>query len=107
MSFENDKYSVDKHPYEWCLSQSKRLKATYPQMNILMRNRKLLTKIPSKSEHSVRCICSKRYTLDDIANTLQDVRKIKKIGNYSPYKSSGFRDKQPFRVEFKSNQERE
>ncbi|MBW0584954.1 hypothetical protein O181_124669 [Austropuccinia psidii MF-1] len=25
MSFENDKYSVEKGPYEWCLRQSKRL----------------------------------------------------------------------------------
>ncbi|MBW0556274.1 hypothetical protein O181_095989 [Austropuccinia psidii MF-1] len=43
MSFENDKYSVDKDPYEWCLRQSKRLKAMDPQMNIQMRNQKLLT----------------------------------------------------------------
>ncbi|MBW0533966.1 hypothetical protein O181_073681 [Austropuccinia psidii MF-1] len=40
MSFENDKYSVDKDPYERCLRQSKRLKATNPQMNIQMRNHK-------------------------------------------------------------------
>ncbi|MBW0513812.1 hypothetical protein O181_053527 [Austropuccinia psidii MF-1] len=26
MSFENDKYSVDKDPYEWCLKKSKYLK---------------------------------------------------------------------------------
>ncbi|MBW0534490.1 hypothetical protein O181_074205 [Austropuccinia psidii MF-1] len=29
MSFENDKYSVDKAPYEWCLRQSKRLKVVH------------------------------------------------------------------------------
>ncbi|MBW0583169.1 hypothetical protein O181_122884 [Austropuccinia psidii MF-1] len=46
MSFENDKYSVDKDPYEWCLRQSKRLKAIHPQMNIQMRNHKLLTQLP-------------------------------------------------------------
>ncbi|MBW0588873.1 hypothetical protein O181_128588 [Austropuccinia psidii MF-1] len=46
VSFENDKYSVDKDPYEWCLGQSKRLKAIDPQMNIQMRNHKLLTQIP-------------------------------------------------------------
>ncbi|MBW0471769.1 hypothetical protein O181_011484 [Austropuccinia psidii MF-1] len=40
MSFGNDKYSVDKDPYEWCLRQSKRLKAIDPQMNIQMRNHK-------------------------------------------------------------------
>ncbi|MBW0522982.1 hypothetical protein O181_062697 [Austropuccinia psidii MF-1] len=26
MSFENDKYSVDKDPYEWCLKQSRRVR---------------------------------------------------------------------------------
>ncbi|MBW0576383.1 hypothetical protein O181_116098 [Austropuccinia psidii MF-1] len=31
MSFENDKYSVEKDPYEWCLRQSKRLKALIHQ----------------------------------------------------------------------------
>ncbi|MBW0504540.1 hypothetical protein O181_044255 [Austropuccinia psidii MF-1] len=38
MSFQNDKYSVEKDSYEWCLRQSKRLKAIDPQMNIQMRN---------------------------------------------------------------------
>ncbi|MBW0496000.1 hypothetical protein O181_035715 [Austropuccinia psidii MF-1] len=38
---------------------------------------------------------------DDIANTLEDVRKRTNIGKYTPYKSSGFKEKQPFRVEFK------
>ncbi|MBW0478896.1 hypothetical protein O181_018611 [Austropuccinia psidii MF-1] len=50
MSFENDKYSVDKDPYEWCLRQSKRLKAIDPQMNIQMRNHKLLTQMPGELE---------------------------------------------------------
>ncbi|MBW0539033.1 hypothetical protein O181_078748 [Austropuccinia psidii MF-1] len=30
ISFENEKYSVDKDPYEWCLRQSKRLQAIDP-----------------------------------------------------------------------------
>ncbi|MBW0549349.1 hypothetical protein O181_089064 [Austropuccinia psidii MF-1] len=76
MSFENYNYSVDKDPYEWCLRQSKRLEAIDPQMNIQMRNNKLLTQMP-------------------------DVRKKTNIVNYTPYKSSGFKEKQPFRVEFK------
>ncbi|MBW0508910.1 hypothetical protein O181_048625 [Austropuccinia psidii MF-1] len=76
MSFENDKYSVEKDPYEWCLRKSKRLKAIYPQMIIQM---------------------------NDILNTLQDVRKRTNIGKYSPYESSGFREKPHFRVEFKDN----
>ncbi|MBW0490999.1 hypothetical protein O181_030714 [Austropuccinia psidii MF-1] len=51
MSFENDKYSVDKDPYEWCLRQSKRLKDIDPQMNIQIRNHQLLTKMPGELEH--------------------------------------------------------
>ncbi|MBW0559883.1 hypothetical protein O181_099598 [Austropuccinia psidii MF-1] len=101
MSFDNDKYSVDKDPYEWCLRQSKRLKAIDPQMNIQMRNHKLLTQLPGELEHAVKCRCNQNCTLDDIANTLQDIRKRTNIGKFTPYKSSGFREKQPFRVEFK------
>ncbi|MBW0479346.1 hypothetical protein O181_019061 [Austropuccinia psidii MF-1] len=52
MSFENDKYSVDKDPYEWCLRQYKRLEAIDPQMKIGMRNHKLLTQMPGELEHS-------------------------------------------------------
>ncbi|MBW0560343.1 hypothetical protein O181_100058 [Austropuccinia psidii MF-1] len=54
MSFENDKYFVDKDPYEWCLRQSKRLKAIDPQMNIQMRNHKLLTQLPGELEHALK-----------------------------------------------------
>ncbi|MBW0507294.1 hypothetical protein O181_047009 [Austropuccinia psidii MF-1] len=38
---------------------------------------------------------------DDIANTLPDVRKRNKIGNFTPYRSSSFKEKQRFRVELK------
>ncbi|MBW0493387.1 hypothetical protein O181_033102 [Austropuccinia psidii MF-1] len=55
MSFENDKYSVDKDPYEWCLRKSKRLKAIDPQMHTQMRNNKLLTQIPGELENAVKC----------------------------------------------------
>ncbi|MBW0476122.1 hypothetical protein O181_015837 [Austropuccinia psidii MF-1] len=41
------------------------------------------------------------FTLDDIANTLQDVRKRTKIGKYSQYRSSSFKEKQPFKLNFK------
>ncbi|MBW0495134.1 hypothetical protein O181_034849 [Austropuccinia psidii MF-1] len=64
-----------------------------------MRNHKLLTQIPGELEHEVKCRCSQNCTLDDIANTLQDLRKRTNIGKYSPYKSSGFKEKQPLRVE--------
>ncbi|MBW0507528.1 hypothetical protein O181_047243 [Austropuccinia psidii MF-1] len=98
MSFENYKYYVDKDPYEWCLRQSKRLKAIDTQMNIKMRNHKLLTQIPQELDHAVKRICNQSFTLDDISNTLRDVRKRPNIGKYSSYKSSSFKEKQPFRV---------
>ncbi|MBW0566203.1 hypothetical protein O181_105918 [Austropuccinia psidii MF-1] len=101
MSFENDKYSVDQDPYEWCLRNSKRLKAIDPQMNIQMRNHIPLTQMPVEQEHAVKCRCNHDFTLHDIENTLQDVRKRTNIGKYTPYKSSGFKEKQPFRVEIK------
>ncbi|MBW0475434.1 hypothetical protein O181_015149 [Austropuccinia psidii MF-1] len=101
ISFENDKYYVDKDPYEWCLRQSKRLKAIDPKMNIQMSNHKLLTQMPGELEHAVKCRCNHNCTLDDISNTLQDIRKRTNIGKCSPYKSSGFKEKQPFRVELK------
>ncbi|MBW0482884.1 hypothetical protein O181_022599 [Austropuccinia psidii MF-1] len=100
MSFENCKYSVDKDTYEWCLRQSKRLKLIDPQMNIQMRNHKLLKQMPGELKHAVKCRCKQNFTLDDIANTLQDIRKRTNIGKYSPYKSSGFK-KKPLRFECK------
>ncbi|MBW0549912.1 hypothetical protein O181_089627 [Austropuccinia psidii MF-1] len=101
MSFEKDKYSVDKDPYEWCLLQSKRLKAIDPQMNIQMRNHKLLTQMPGELEHSIKFRCNHICNPNEITNTLQDVRKRTNIGKYSPYKSSGFSEKKPFRVDIK------
>ncbi|MBW0523033.1 hypothetical protein O181_062748 [Austropuccinia psidii MF-1] len=52
-------------------------------------------------DHTVKCRCNQNCTVDDIAGTLQDVRKRANIGKYTPYKSSGFKEKQPFRVKFK------
>ncbi|MBW0505740.1 hypothetical protein O181_045455 [Austropuccinia psidii MF-1] len=101
ISFENDNSSVDKDPYEWCLRQSKRLKAIDPQINIHMRNHKLLTQMTGELEHAVKCICNQSFTLYDIANTLQDVRKRTRIVKYSQFERSGFKEKQPFRVYFK------
>ncbi|MBW0549686.1 hypothetical protein O181_089401 [Austropuccinia psidii MF-1] len=100
MSFENEKYSADKDPYEWCLRQSKRLKAIDPQMSTQMRNHKLLTQMPGELEHAVKCRFNQNCTLDYIANTLQDVRKRTNIGKFTPYRSSSFKEKQPLRVEF-------
>ncbi|MBW0469291.1 hypothetical protein O181_009006 [Austropuccinia psidii MF-1] len=66
-----------------------------------MRNHKLLTQIPGELEHAVNCRWNHNSSVDDIANTLQDLRKRINIGKYTPYKSSSFKEKQPFRVEFK------
>ncbi|MBW0571240.1 hypothetical protein O181_110955 [Austropuccinia psidii MF-1] len=57
--------------------------------------------MPGELEHAVKCRCNHNFTLDEIANTLQDIRKRTNIGKYTPYKSSGFKEKQLFRVEFK------
>ncbi|MBW0541800.1 hypothetical protein O181_081515 [Austropuccinia psidii MF-1] len=70
-------------------------------MNTQMRNDKFLKQIPGELEHAVKCRFNQSCTLDDIANTLQDVRKRTKIGKYSQYRSSSFKEKQPFRVDFK------
>ncbi|MBW0564817.1 hypothetical protein O181_104532 [Austropuccinia psidii MF-1] len=75
MSFESDKYSMDKDPYEWCLRQSKRTKVIDPPMNTQMRNHKLLTQMPGELEHAVKCRCNHNCTLDDIANTLQEFKE--------------------------------
>ncbi|MBW0561526.1 hypothetical protein O181_101241 [Austropuccinia psidii MF-1] len=96
MSFESDK-----DPCEWFLRKSKRIKAIGPQINPQMRNHKLLTQMPGELEHAVKCRCNHNCTLDDIANTLQEVSKRTNIGKFTPYKSSGFKEKQPFRLEFK------
>ncbi|MBW0593205.1 hypothetical protein O181_132920 [Austropuccinia psidii MF-1] len=98
MSFEDDKYSVEKDSYEWCLRQSKRLKAIDLQMITQMRNDKLLTQMPGELEHAVKCRCNQNCTLDDISNTLKDIRKRTNMGKFTPYKSSGFKEKQPLRV---------
>ncbi|MBW0504071.1 hypothetical protein O181_043786 [Austropuccinia psidii MF-1] len=66
-----------------------------------MRNHKLLTQLPGELEHAVKCICNQNYTLDDISNTLQDIGKRTNIGKFTAYRSSGFKEKQPLRVEFK------
>ncbi|MBW0481928.1 hypothetical protein O181_021643 [Austropuccinia psidii MF-1] len=101
MSFENDKYSVDKDPFGWCLRKSKRLKAIDTKVNIQMQNHKLLTQMPGELEHAFKCRCNQNFTLDKIENTLQDVRKRTNIGKYSPCKSSDLKEQQPFRVGFK------
>ncbi|MBW0515342.1 hypothetical protein O181_055057 [Austropuccinia psidii MF-1] len=74
MSFENDQYSVEKGPYEWCLRQSKRLKAIDCQMNIKMRKHKLLKQMGGELENAVKFSCNQNCPVDGIANTLQDLK---------------------------------
>ncbi|MBW0469373.1 hypothetical protein O181_009088 [Austropuccinia psidii MF-1] len=76
------RWKMDKAPYEWCLRQFKRLKAIDAQMNIEMRNNKLLTQMPGELEHAVKCRCNQNCTPDDIENTLQD--KKYSFPNYGP-----------------------
>ncbi|MBW0506975.1 hypothetical protein O181_046690 [Austropuccinia psidii MF-1] len=71
LSFGNDRYTVDKDPYDWCLRQSKRIIDIDPHITTEMRNHKLLTKLPRDLEHEVKCRCSKESTLDEISTTLQ------------------------------------
>ncbi|MBW0557198.1 hypothetical protein O181_096913 [Austropuccinia psidii MF-1] len=66
-----------------------------------MSNHKLPTQMPGELEHAVKFRCNKSFTLDDIANTLPDVRKRKNIGKYTQYGRSSFKEKHPFRVDFK------
>ncbi|MBW0519386.1 hypothetical protein O181_059101 [Austropuccinia psidii MF-1] len=66
-----------------------------------MINQKLLIQIPGELEHAVKCRYNQNSTLDDIANTLQYVRKRTHIGKYTLYKSSSFKEKQPFIVKVK------
>ncbi|MBW0562495.1 hypothetical protein O181_102210 [Austropuccinia psidii MF-1] len=65
-----------------------------------MRNYKLLTQILGELEQAVKCRCNHNCPLDDIANTLQALRKRTNSWKHTPYKSSGFKEKRPFRVEF-------
>ncbi|MBW0555129.1 hypothetical protein O181_094844 [Austropuccinia psidii MF-1] len=85
LSFGNDRYTLDKAPYDWCLRQSKRLMAIGPSITEEMRNHKLLTKLPGDLEHAVTCRCSKESTLDEISTILQEVRIRTSIGRYNTH----------------------
>ncbi|MBW0543190.1 hypothetical protein O181_082905 [Austropuccinia psidii MF-1] len=66
-----------------------------------MRSHKLLTQLPGDLEHAVKCRCNQNCTLDDISNTLHDIRKRTNIGKFSLYRSNSFKEEQPLRVDFK------
>ncbi|MBW0461313.1 hypothetical protein O181_001028 [Austropuccinia psidii MF-1] len=57
--------------------------------------------MPGELKNPVKFRFNQNCTLHGISNTLQDVKKRTNIGRYSPYKSSGFKEKEPSRVEFK------
>ncbi|MBW0521120.1 hypothetical protein O181_060835 [Austropuccinia psidii MF-1] len=91
LSLGNDRYTVDKDSYDWCLIHSKRLIAIDPHIK-KMRNHKLLTKLPGDLEHEVKCRFSKESTLDEISNTLKEVRIRTSIGIYNTHSTSDNRD---------------
>ncbi|MBW0514189.1 hypothetical protein O181_053904 [Austropuccinia psidii MF-1] len=70
-------------------------------MKIQMSNNKTLTQIPVELEHALKCMCNQNCTLDEIANTLQDVSKRMNLEKDFSYKGNNFREKKPFRVENK------
>ncbi|MBW0523711.1 hypothetical protein O181_063426 [Austropuccinia psidii MF-1] len=92
LSFVNDRYTVDKDPYDWCLRQSKRLIGIDPHIRTEMRNHKLLTKLPGDVEDAVKCRCSKESTFNQISNTLQEVRIKKSIGRYNNHSTGDNRE---------------
>ncbi|MBW0476417.1 hypothetical protein O181_016132 [Austropuccinia psidii MF-1] len=92
LSFANDRYTVDKYPYDWCLKQSKRLIAIDPHITTEMRNHKLLTKLPGYLEHAVKFRCSKEFTLDEISTTFQEVRIRTSIGRYNTHSTGDNRE---------------
>ncbi|MBW0460483.1 hypothetical protein O181_000198 [Austropuccinia psidii MF-1] len=76
MSFENDKSSVYKDAYEWCLKHSKRLKVIDPPMNIQMINQKLLTQLQGQLVNAVKFRFNQLCTLDDISHTFKDTTML-------------------------------
>ncbi|MBW0495732.1 hypothetical protein O181_035447 [Austropuccinia psidii MF-1] len=97
---------IQKHcndPYKWCLRKLKRLQAIGPQINIQMGKHKLLMQMPGELDHAVKFRHNQSFTLYDIANPLQDLRKRTKVGKNSQFKSTSFKEKQPLRVDYKEN----
>ncbi|MBW0503852.1 hypothetical protein O181_043567 [Austropuccinia psidii MF-1] len=92
LSFGNDRYTVDKDPYDWCLRQSERLTAIDPHITTEMKNHKLFTKLPGYLEHAVKSRWSKESTLDEISTTLQEVRIRTSIGRYNTHSTGDNRE---------------
>ncbi|MBW0489771.1 hypothetical protein O181_029486 [Austropuccinia psidii MF-1] len=95
LSFGNDRYTVDKYPYDLCLRQSKRLITIDPHITTEMRNHKLLTKLPGDLENAVKCRCSKESTLDEISTTFQEVRTRTSIGFHNCESPNYYADNSP------------
>ncbi|MBW0483853.1 hypothetical protein O181_023568 [Austropuccinia psidii MF-1] len=51
-------------------------------------------KLPGDLEHAVKLKCSNKFSLDNIANTLQDFKKITSIGRNNSYKNYYKREKE-------------
>ncbi|MBW0499146.1 hypothetical protein O181_038861 [Austropuccinia psidii MF-1] len=57
--------------------------------------------MPGELENAIKFRCNPNCTPDDIENKLQDLKKRTNMGKYFQYKSSSFKEKQTFRVDFK------
>ncbi|MBW0549763.1 hypothetical protein O181_089478 [Austropuccinia psidii MF-1] len=75
----------------------------YDHMELIDYIDGLFIDVPSIPDYWITARRNKAFKghANEIANTLQYVRKRINIRKYTPYKSSGLKEKQPFRVEFK------
>ncbi|MBW0543259.1 hypothetical protein O181_082974 [Austropuccinia psidii MF-1] len=77
----------------------------YDHMELIYYIDGLFIDVPSIPDYWITARLNTEFkghaSIYEIENTLQDVRKRTNIGKYTPYKSSGFKEKQPFRVEYK------
>ncbi|MBW0513390.1 hypothetical protein O181_053105 [Austropuccinia psidii MF-1] len=83
--------------------------AQYDHMELIDYFDRLFIDVQNRPDYRITARLNTTFKghANDISNTLQDVRKITNIATYTPYKSSGFKEKQPFRGEFKDkNRER-
>ncbi|MBW0543582.1 hypothetical protein O181_083297 [Austropuccinia psidii MF-1] len=72
---------------QWCPKHSKGLQAVDPDVKTQMSNQKVPTQFPGELEPAVKRRCNKDRTLDDIANTLQEVSIETYIDRYDTHKT--------------------
>ncbi|MBW0559654.1 hypothetical protein O181_099369 [Austropuccinia psidii MF-1] len=79
MSFEDDKYSVEKDPYKWCLRQSKRLKAIDPQMITQMNKPKERVAEVTKKKNSYHNCGATDHYANNCPKAKKKVYAIEKV----------------------------